>query len=151
MLKPAALKPCGQGIQSPSSQAGLGFSAIALAFHTLERHSSHTESFNYLTGQLVGRLGHGASQASLSVSFLSSAQPRSSLTVLELNPHPLIRSQDQLATSMLTLLTVHFSYLIMYILILIRARCFVMGIFYQQLQDWHYVEFTDLQSKHYIP
>lgn len=99
--------------------------------HTLERNSSHTGCwmlFNYLTGQLAGRLGHSVWRASPPVSTLPSPWPRLVLIILELNPHPLIGSQSQLAASMLTLLTVHFSYLPVYILILTRTRCFVMGI-----------------------
>lgn len=48
--------------------------------------------------------------------------------MLERDPHSRIQSQSQLAASPLALLTVHFSYFPVYILILTRTRCFVMAI-----------------------
>lgn len=84
----------------------------------------------------------------LPVSTLPSPWPRLGPTILELNPHPLSGSQGQLAASMLTLLTVHFSYLHPNVN---KNKMFWAGNSYQSLNDWQDAEFTDLQWKGYMP
>lgn len=62
------------------------------------------------------------------VSVLPFQRPGLGPTMLERDPHSRIQSQSQLVASLLALLTVHFSYFPVYILILTRTRCFVIAI-----------------------
>ena len=83
--------------------------------------------FNYLTGEVTVRPAT-ASDRLPPVSGLRFQRPGLVPTILERDPHSSTQSQRQLAASPLALLTVHSSYFHVYILILTRARCFVMGI-----------------------
>lgn len=62
------------------------------------------------------------------VSVLPFQRPGLGPTMLERDPHSRIQSQSQLVASLLALLTVHFSYFPVCILILTRTRCFVIAI-----------------------
>lgn len=99
-----------------------------------------TQSLNYLTGLLAGWLGHGVYRASslLMSQFLLQHGLDLAPTELEQNPHPLIKSQDQLAASVITQLTARFSFWLVCIPMLIKTRCYVMGIIISSLWAWFY-------------
>lgn len=110
--------------------------------HCRETQLSCRKLFNYLSDQLGEQIWPWLLMGFLAFSTLPSSQSRLCPAILELNPHPLIGSQGQLAASMLTLLTVHFSNSHPNVN---KNKMFCDGNCYQQLRDRQDAEFTDLQ------